>query len=145
MPPEIASQLKGNTDPRVKMLLGVLGAANDCRDKDVLDHAIRALAGLEPAATSKRHVLWAFEANFRASSGDSKGAKERLLQVIEANPRLTGAYKDLGDLFLGAFDARRAWRCWEIARGIAPGHPALRAVTALEVRLSNDHPEYFST
>jgi hypothetical protein len=142
MPSEMAAQLKANTDDRVKLLLGTLGATN-CPDKDVLDLGIRALTELEPAAMSRRHVLWAFEANFRASRGDPKGAKARLLQAIQANPRLTGAYKDLGDLFLGAFDASRAWRCWEIARSIAPDHPVLRAVTAGEARLANDHPEYF--
>jgi tetratricopeptide (TPR) repeat protein len=75
--------------------------------------------------------------------GKPKAAIELLARAIEANPRLTGAYKDLGDLYLQDWDMERAWRCWDIARGIAPSHPLLRGVADYEQMLLERYLEYF--
>jgi hypothetical protein len=66
-----------------------------------------------------------------------------LTKVLEASPRVTGAWKDLGDLFHADYDVTRAWLCWHRARSIAPSHRQLGGVAAYERRLEADHPEYF--
>jgi hypothetical protein len=70
-------------------------------------------------------------------------AKAALTKVLEANARVTGAWKDLGDLFCPAYDFTRAWLCWQRARSIAPTHRLLEDVAARERKLEANHPEYF--
>jgi hypothetical protein len=66
-----------------------------------------------------------------------------LIEALEVNPFLAVAYKDVGDIYLGEYDGRRAWRCWEAARRIAPNHEAVKQVDKLEEMLANEHPDYF--
>ena len=125
VPPVVAEALKATSDAGVKYLLTALGYGNRPESAEAVEFALRAYAELGMAAKSKAHVLWALEAGLRACRGDVEEAKRLLIRAIEANPRLAAAYKDLGDLFLRDFDARRAWACWETARAIAPTHPVL--------------------
>jgi hypothetical protein len=102
-----------------------------------------AFVELRAAAGSRAHVLKTFESGSRRALGETAAAHQLMIEALEANPFLAVAYKDVGDLFLQEYDMRRAWRCWEAARKIAPRHPTLSACAALEQRLSDEHPEYF--
>ena len=66
-----------------------------------------------------------------------------MIKVLEAPPRATGAWKDLGDLYCPTYDFKRAWLCWQRARSIAPTHPVLKDVDAYERELEDNHPEHF--
>ncbi|WP_426753743.1 hypothetical protein [Myxococcus sp. Y35] len=102
-----------------------------------------ALVELRAAAGRHAHVLKSLEAGARRALGEAQEARALFLQVIEANPYFTGAYKDLGDLCIEAWDMGAAWLCWDAARNIAPGHHLLKDVSALEEMLATEHPEYF--
>jgi hypothetical protein len=102
-----------------------------------------ALVALRAAAGRHAHVLMSLEAGARRVLGESQEARALLLKVLEANPYFTGAYKDLGDICVSAWDMGAAWLCWDAARNIAPGHHLLKDVSALEEMLATEHPEYF--
>lgn len=72
-----------------------------------------------------------------------KEAIELLSNAVAINPFLTGAYKDLGDLYSGQYQFERAWRCWTAARHISPSHPMLEEAGRREEMLLGEHPEYF--
>jgi hypothetical protein len=63
--------------------------------------------------------------------------------VLSRQPLLTGVWKDLGELYLGGYDAQRAWICWDAARRLAPMHPLLKDVGAREEKLLADYPDFF--
>jgi hypothetical protein len=146
MPPEFAQALNASSDGAVRYLLTAIGEGSrpgpGSADKRRL--ALQTYEELAPLAKAKAHVLWAFEAGVRVALGEEDLAKQLLLRAIARNPRLTAAYKDLGDLYLQAFDTHRAWRSWEVARSIAPNHPVMRSIDEFEQRLLRSHPEYFA-
>jgi hypothetical protein len=144
MPQAVTEALKSTPDSGVKTLITALGYGRSTAIAEAVDFSLRAYAELALAAKSKVHILWTFEAGLRACRGETAEAKRLLTRAIAANPRLAAAYKDLGDLFLRDFDARRAWACWETARDLAPTHPVLRSVAAFEETLRTGHPEYFA-
>lgn len=143
MPPELAEAIKASSDKGLKNVVTALGCARSTQNAEAVEFSLRAYAKLRLVATSKAHVLWAFEANLRACRGETEEAKQLLIRTIGANPRLAGAYKDLGDVFLRELDEGRAWACWETARSIAPSHPVLGSVRAFEEMLLARYPEYF--
>ncbi|MFP2956364.1 hypothetical protein ACLEPN_00665 [Myxococcus sp. 1LA] len=112
-------------------------------DKAAASAMASSLVELRAAAGRHAHVLKSFEAGARRTLGEPQEARALLLQVIEANPFFTGAYKDLGDLCVAAWDMGAAWQCWDAARFIAPAHHLLKDVGALEAMLAAEHPEYF--
>ncbi len=67
------------------------------------------------------------------------------LKAIEANPCLTGAYVDLAKILQSQFQTYQAWKCWEIARSIAPDHQMVKGFIQLEKQLLTMHPEFFLT
>jgi hypothetical protein len=64
-------------------------------------------------------------------------------EVLQANPALAGAYKDIGDFYFRSFDTARAWRSWELARTLAPMFQNLEPVAQHERTLATRFPEYF--
>lgn len=140
MPPEIAAAVRSSTDDAVPMFTGLLGPA---RSEDDARTRLRVFESLRGRAGRRAYLLGAFEASLLTALAQPAEAKAALTRVLEANPRVTGAWKDLGDLFCPDYDFRRAWLCWQRARSIAPTHPVLEAVAAYERKLEADHPEYF--
>ncbi|HEX9171615.1 MAG TPA: hypothetical protein VF861_03050 [Telluria sp.] len=126
-------------DPSVRQLSQALPA----KDKDSLQKAIIVLQSLQARPTSKRHMLKLFEANDRVGLGEVPAARKLFVEVLQANPALVGAYKDVGDLYLRTFDTPRAWRCWDIGRRMAPQFSTLLTVTQYEQSLVTQFPEYF--
>ena len=139
--PEIATALSGRSDPRVMALMASL----QLKDKDSARQAVAIQAGVRETMTSGNAALDAFEAEARLAMGEPQKAKDLLARAVTTNPRLVGAYTTLGDIYLAGFDARRAWRCWDLARTIFPSHPILKGPAAFEAMLSGQHPEYLAS
>jgi hypothetical protein len=140
MPPEIAAAVQSSTDevvPNFTALLEPLQSEDDARTR------LRVLESLRGRAGRRAYLLGAFEASFLLAVQQPAEAKAALTKVLEANARVTGAWKDLGDLFCPAYDFTRAWLCWQRARSIAPTHRLLEDVAARERKLEANHPEYF--
>jgi hypothetical protein len=73
----------------------------------------------------------------------AEGGERLFMEVLQANPVLAGAYKDLGDLLLMQYDSPRAWRSWDTGRRLALGFVNFEAVNKFEASMVAQHPEYF--
>jgi hypothetical protein len=139
--PGLGDILRREPDVTVRRLLEVLadpsGGSLEARA------AVATLVQLRAAAGPRQHVLMSFESGHRERLGETRQAADLLARALAANPFLTVAYKDLGDLFFRQRDMQGAWLCWEAARRIAPDHPVLKSVDQLEADLARAHPEYF--
>jgi len=142
LPPDLAAAWRAATDVRIRELTAVLGSP---RDAASAREAMAILTRLRENLAHPNPVLDVFVAELSFTLGDPDRAKATLGRAIAANPRLVGAYKTLGDLYVARFDTARAWRCWDLARAICPSHPTLRPVFALEETLLSRYPEYFRT
>lgn len=121
----------------------VLGAALASETSADRRKAVGSLPALRQEAGDLAPVLAMMEGSLRRQLGDRRAARDLFLQALEAAPRMAGVYKDLGDILLAEGDAARAWRSWHIGRRLAPQSPVFRAVTELEQKLAQQHPEYF--
>lgn len=130
---------KMREDPAVALMLAAVSPKN----KEEYEGAVKTLAELRKQAPRKAYVLKLLEANSRLRLGQRKESLQLFGEVLEANPVLGGAYKDLGDLLLLTGDSPRAWRSWDIGRGIAPKVPNFTAVNDFEAQLLKRHPEFF--
>ncbi|HMX16278.1 MAG TPA: hypothetical protein PKD29_05445 [Rhodocyclaceae bacterium] len=88
-------------------------------------------------------ALKGVEANLRQGAGDVREAEKLLVEAVDAEPYLIGAWMDLGRLYYGQYRTIQAWRCWDAARRLAPGHPMTREIDDLEKRLAAGFPEFF--
>jgi tetratricopeptide (TPR) repeat protein len=135
--PEQQEQLRAAGELRLMFASTQPGA-----QKETLS-SVEVLAGLRKQAPRKAYMLKLFEANNRLRLGQRKESLQLFGEVLEANPLLAGAYKDLGDWLLTQFDPARAWRCWDIGRRLAPEMPNFTPVNQFEADLLKRHPEYF--
>ena len=126
------------SDPPTRRFLSIIGYTR----KDDLPGAIAVLDELRPL-TSKTFIIDLTKANDLAMLGKRVEAQAMFIDVLNANPCLGGAYKDLGDALFGGWDVPRAWRSWDVGRRIAPRFPSYTAVDQFERSLSTGHPEYF--
>ncbi len=126
-------------DPGVGLMLAAVSPKN----KEEYEGAVKTLVELRRQAPRKAYVLKLLEANNRLRLGQRDQSLQLFGEVLEANPVLGGAYKDLGDLLLLTGDSARAWRSWDIGRAIAPKVPNFTAVNEFEALLLKRHPEFF--
>ena len=66
-----------------------------------------------------------------------------LVLAIKADPYLSGAYLDLGRLFIQEFQVAAGWKCFEIGRMISPEHSQLKVIDKLMNDLERDFPDFF--
>ena len=130
---------KMREDPAVGLMLASVSPKN----KEEYEGAVKTLEQLRKQAPRKAYVLKLLEANNRLRLGQRKESLQLFGEVLEANPVLGGAYKDLGDLLVLTGDSARAWRSWDIGRAIAPKVPNFTAVNDFEAQLLKRHPEFF--
>ncbi|WP_332855679.1 hypothetical protein [Duganella sp. S19_KUP01_CR8] len=117
-------------------------SATSVTKKEEFAAAVSTLSGLRNQAPRKAYILKLFEANNRARLGQYQESDHLFAEVLEANPVLGGAWKDLGDLMIMRFDTPSAWRSWDIGRRIAPTLPNFAFVNQLESEIAKRHPEY---
>jgi hypothetical protein len=89
---------------------------------------------------------YVLDVNAAATYHTERKSKEGIVlykKALEAQPWMTGPWKDLGDLL--GFDPTGggAWRCYDIARAVCPTHPMLEQIGDTAERLSTAHPDFF--
>ena len=140
MPPDFNKRAEGIThDGNVRALAGVFQAANEAQARA----NVATLQGLAALAGDKAYVLGIFRANMESSLGNREAATSLLVAALTKNPFITGVWKDLGDSLDTGYDAVDTWRCYEMARIIAPKHKLLDGIAAGEAEMVREHPEYF--
>lgn len=129
-------------DSGVPQLAAAIVQAPESKEK------ITAAIGILEDARSKNvpncHVLNVFLANHLAVMGQNHKARDLILEALEQNPRLTGAYKDLGDKYLADYDMANAWASWDQARKINPNHMLNAEIAKLERSVRQRNPAYFN-
>lgn len=113
------------------------------KSKEEAQKAVKTLVALRNRSKDRKHILKIFEANIRSSLGMQKESMQLFHDVLSGNPYITGAWKDLGELYFRSYNSRGAWRCWDTARKLNPKHHLLASITKFENRLKNDNPEFF--
>lgn len=122
-------------DANVKALLGAIRAQN-------AEQSVATLTRLAQLAGGKAYVAGIFRANMERRL-DRETATHLFVSALMKNPFITGVWKDLGDILDNGYDAVDTWRCYEIAKLIAPDHSLLAQVARREASLAKEHPEYF--
>ncbi len=117
---------------RVDQALRVIGASDPLESID-------GLAGLDRALFSRPHVLDVLRANSLASAERHDEALEAMLGALAKSPWLTGAWKDLGDMYYARFDTERTWLAWEAGRRAAPEHPMWSPIREYERHLRQEY------
>ena len=140
MPPDFTKRAEVIVrDENVRALLGAFQAENEIQAKA----CIATLVGLAHLAGDKAYVVGIFRANMEIRLGNAETATGLLVAALTKNPFITGVWKDLGDSLDTGFDSADTWRCYEIARLIAPAHGLLAEIALREAALAKEHPEYF--
>jgi hypothetical protein len=121
---------------------GMLGSISP-HSREQADQAAPILVELRKKSPTRKHVLMIFEANVRLTLEQPAESKKNFLAALAVNPYIVGAWKDLGDLYFKNYEMREAWRCWDLARQLLPGHPMLQPVGELEQNLLTTYPEFF--
>ncbi len=103
----------------------------------------KALVLMEAKAGPGAHVVAIFRAGLLMASQRPVEARDLYARALEANPAITGAWKDLGDIYHSNYETDIAWACWDIGRYLAPRHPMLTEVGRLEEYLRSNYPGFF--
>ena len=116
------------------------------RNPESKEEAERVIAILEEARAQNYthgYIINVFLGNTYAAMKQGPKGMEMIVEALERNPFLVGAYKDLGDKLMTAYEMPDAWACWDRMREIRPEHMLSGTVTDMETRLVADFPQYF--
>ena len=111
--------------------------------KNQAEKAIAELQKINRKKLNRFHMIDIMIANQQSVLGQNDKAEKRMLAALKANPFITGAYKDLGDMFYADFDMASAWLCWDFARKQVPEHFMLKPISEYEKELLRDFPDFF--
>jgi len=111
--------------------------------KEQLQKAIKILEAARSQKPSHGYILNVYLANYLDMAGQTETARDLILEALESNPFLAGAYKDLGDKYLREFDMANAWASWDHMRRLNPEHQLAPVIDGLEQQIRQKHPVYF--
>ncbi len=111
--------------------------------KNQAERAIAELQKINRKKLNRDHMIDIMIANQQSVLGQNDKAQKKMLAALKANPFITGAYKDLGDMFYADFDMASAWLCWDFARKRVPDHFMLKPISEYEKELLSDFPDFF--
>lgn len=104
---------------------------------------VKAMGELADKATTGADMVGILTASTYLNLGDHERAMELYEQALRTNPRIVGPYKDLGDHMASQYQHGLAYRCWDMARALAPNHGMLSELNETDARLRSDFPEFF--
>lgn len=121
-----------------------LASALSAKNAEEADKAIRILGALRTKTQSPyAYLLDVFAANHHFAMRHLTEARQLFLSALAANPYLTSAWFDLGEIYYHMSQTEAAWACWDAARALTPDHPFGKNVDAVERQMVSDHPELF--
>jgi tetratricopeptide (TPR) repeat protein len=113
------------------------------KTKAGLQLAIQILEDARRQEFAHGYILNVFLANYYDALGQPRKGPDLILEALEQNPFLAGAYKDLGDKYLRTYWMQDAWICWDRMREINPNHSLATSINNFEQRLKQQFPDYF--
>lgn len=129
---------KAKQNEQCKKLVSSLMPKSDAEAEE----AINTLNFLDKPSVKKAYVLNIFKANVLRPKNPVM-AQSLLAEAARRNPYLTGAFKDLGDIYYSRYDTTTAFDCWDMGRRFFPKHPMMADVNHLETSLQDTFAEYF--
>lgn len=132
--------------------LQALSAAirNQPETEQGLRDAIEVLQATKGKLASHGHVLNVYMANYQGFLEDRFGqigqnavAADLIIDALEENPFLTGAWHDLGWKYFYMFRMPEAWNAWDQARTVNPGHSLIEGIDNLEAQVKQHNPAFF--
>ena len=126
-------------DENVGKLLRVLNP----KSKIKAELSLKVLKNLETISSSKNHVVNILTANTLVRLGNINEAKKLFQKGLMHSPYFVGAYKDIGGVYYNEYNSVMAWRCWDLARQIAPTNKRLKSINEFELRFTQKYPEFF--
>jgi tetratricopeptide (TPR) repeat protein len=126
-------------DKSVKSLLSAL----DAKSKSEILKSVDTLKELQSKAGAGRVSLGVLAANLYGKIGDYDNSIGFMLQALEKEPALAGAWKDLGDDYHELLDVQSAWRCYRVARGLNPTGEVGQNIDALETWIGDKCADFF--
>ena len=134
----IRSKLTEDADARA------YAAALPTTDLQHAESALQTLGNLRTRSSSPySYVMDVFAANQQVLTQHPQDAEKLFLAALSANPYLTSAWYDLGNLYYVTFRTPEAWACWDAARRLRPEFPLGKSVSSTEQKMAADHPEFF--
>jgi len=88
------------------------------------------------------HVMHIFCANY-ISPASRFDAIDYFIAALQEGPRITGAWRDLGDLYTKNYTYDLAWKCYEIAMRLNIDHPMAQEQVQKKADLKARYPSYF--
>lgn len=118
-------------------------AVNMANNKERAEEAIQALDTINRQGLKRGHGIDIIKADAKMALDKLTEAEELFLKVLKKNPHITGAYKDLGDVYYRTYQMYKAWKCWDTARFLYPDHSILEDIDKLEEYLFREYQEFF--
>lgn len=124
-------------DPTVKKISENIMPAS----KEAAAASLKTLASIDIKKYKKGYLLEILKGNVERLIGGNP--TPRFLYVLNQNPSVVSAYKDLGTYYYSRYDVQNAWDSFDLGRKIMPAHPLFKDIDKLEATLLETHPEYF--
>jgi hypothetical protein len=128
---------KGKTDKNLQLLHQAESTISG-KEKQ-----LEAVTKLNALPLKKKYVLDVLRGKILAVNGKLPEAIAAAKKAIVANPRMVGAYADLGEYYYKQYQMPIAFEVWDRGASIMPLHPSLKKVKELQARLQHDFPDYF--
>jgi tetratricopeptide (TPR) repeat protein len=135
---DLLRQISEVADEEVRYLITHLGEEE--KEGRRLSQTLVSLARRRP---QKKYILGVLGANVLVHAGRPQDAIELQKKALEANPHLAAVYYDIGAAYYRDFYMDLCWRCYEMARKLAPKHPVLRQLDDLQTQFEQDFPDDF--
>ncbi|MFT3782187.1 MAG: hypothetical protein QM790_09245 [Nibricoccus sp.] len=149
---ELAFQSGENVSPEIRLRRDTFARDERCQQyiascdqstQEACEKAVSLIRGIDRTGLKKDHILDVQLADSLSTLGKLDEAEKLFLNILERNPRLTGVWNDLGDVYVNRYEMPIGWACWDLARQISPSHPMMAQRTNLEKRLMDDFPDFF--
>ncbi|HEY9756773.1 MAG TPA: hypothetical protein V6C97_16520 [Oculatellaceae cyanobacterium] len=107
------------------------------------ESAIKELESLDRSNPSAANVLDILCANLYFGLTQRTPAIQLMTKALTRNPLITGAYHDLGNMYLSIFQSGTGWDCFRLAQKLSPSHKMVNDISQLDAQLEKDYPEFF--
>ncbi len=135
---DLLDRISDAADEEVRFLIAHLGeGGNEGR------RLYETLNSLERRNPQPKYILGVIRANVLVHAGRPQEAIALQKKALDANPYLAAVYYDIGSAYYSDFSFSLAWRCFEMARKLAPKHFVLRQLDELQARFEKDFPDDF--
>ena len=128
--------------PTDSLLTTFLYCLNSPKSKEEAEFKVTVFDSLISLNHEYGYLMNIFAANYVSPISNSK-AEKYFYQALSKQPKVTGAWHDLGNAFASAYLFDDAWKSYEIMLYLNSEHPMAQKIIALKKELMEAYPDYF--